>query len=215
LLKKFSLHGSSRPELKALGRDSDHLTGLRGQIYANAKKILVWSVVGAALALATILPLISVHEKSALSKSANAAISYWQDRTESINLSFDRLHALTQVPCSDAHINAMRAIAFESLIIRDVFYLNAHRPLCSSTSGASIEQWPARSNPDFVSERSRSIWRDIEISLAPGVRSSLAVEGDYGMLIGHPDAPIPISAKGYRLNIVFVNRKTSVAWTTE
>ncbi|MDP9894858.1 sensor c-di-GMP phosphodiesterase-like protein [Variovorax boronicumulans] len=198
LPKNFLQDGSA-----ASRRDSDPEAKALGQLIAKRKMIVLWSTLSVMITLAGGAAVINVAEQEKIRSAAAAVIAKPLERVTEINLAFQELQALEVQPCTMQHLEALRSIAFRSAIIRDVIYRD-QGVLCSANLGTAASALPSQ-NPDFATEGGRQIWRNVDLSLAPGVKSTLVKEGRYGLLIA-PEDPGAVSSGHYALSVVLLNR---------
>lgn len=194
-----------RGDLAVSRRDSDPMATALGQLGSNKRAIVLGSMLGVFIALGVAGAAIDVHEQLKIRSTALAVIAKPLERVADINSAFQELHTLNSRPCSAAHLATLRSIAFRSTIIRDVTYQGARGLRCSGNLGSSASTIQLHS-PDFISESGRQIWRNIDLPLSPGVKSTLVKEGAYELLIAPENQPVSVHGGYYALSIVLLNK---------
>lgn len=190
-------------------RDNDPDGSVLGQMVSNRRRIIVWATFGAVVALAVLCAFLIADEQRKIRSAAATVISKPLERVAEINAAFAELRALDAQPCSATHLAALRSIAFRSAIIRDVVYQGESAgSRCNGNLGAAASGLPSKS-PDFTTETGRQIWRNIDLPLSPGVKSTLVKEGAYELLIAPEKLPATVEDGQYALSVVLLNRASS------
>ncbi|MGJ7574431.1 EAL domain-containing protein [Variovorax sp. RB2P76] len=199
-----------QPSKSAIARrDSDPDASASGQLVFHRQRIIVWSALGVVIALAVLCAALIAEEQRKIRIAAAMVISKPLERAAEINAAFQELHALDTQPCSAMHLAALRSIAFRSAVIRDVTYQGESAGLrCSGNLGPAASTLPSKS-PDFTTETGRRIWRNIDLPLSPGVKSTLVKEGGYDLLIAPEKQPVTVQNGYYALSVVLLNRASS------
>lgn len=190
-------------------RDSDPNASVSGQLISNRQRVLVWSALGVVVVLAVLCAVLIAQEQRKIRIAAASVISKPLERVTEINAAFEELHALNAQPCSDLHLAALRSFAFRSAVIRDVIYQGESDGLrCSGNLGRAASTLPSK-NPDFITETGRRVWRNIELPLSAGVKSTLIKEGGYELLVAPEKQPATVEDGYYALSVVLLNRASS------
>jgi len=175
---------------------------------SNRRRIIAWSTLGIVATLAVLCAFLIADEQRKIRTAAAAVISRPLERVAEVNAAFAELHALDARPCSATHLEALRSIAFRSAIIRDVVYQGEGAgPRCNGNIGAAASSLPSDS-PDFTTETGRRIWRNVDLPLSPGVKSTLVKEGTYELLIAPEKQPATVEDGRYALSVVLLNSAT-------
>ena len=186
-------------------RDSDPEATALGQLASRKALILFGSVLGVLIAFVGVGAAIDGGEQRRIRSAVEGVIARPLERIAEVNSAFLELHPLEAKPCSATHLAALRSIAFRSAIVRDVIYQDERGVRCSGNLGASASSLPSQ-YPDFITEAGRQIWRNVEIALAPGVKSTLVKEGRYELLISPEGQPVAVDGGYYALSVVLLNR---------
>jgi sensor c-di-GMP phosphodiesterase-like protein len=204
------LCGDFHPSKSAtLRRDNDPQASVPGQLVSNRRRIVALSTLGSVVTLAVLCACLIADEQRKIRSAAAAVISKPLERVAEINAAFEELRALDAQPCSATHLAALRSIAFRSAIIRDVIYRGEDSgSRCNGNLGAAASSLPSKS-PDFTTEMGRRIWRNVDLPLSPGVKSTLVKEGGYELLIAPEKQPATVEDGYYALSIVLLNRASS------
>lgn len=187
-------------------RDSDPRATLTGQLISSRKTITLWSTLGIAIALAGLCTALAGSEQRRIRSAAETVIAKPLERVAEVNAAFHELQALDAPPCSATQLAALRSIAFRSAIIRDVIFRGDNAGLrCSGNLGSEASKLPSKS-PDFTAETGRRIWRNVDLALSPGVKSTLVQEGSYELLVAPENQPLTVEDGYYALSVVLLNR---------
>lgn len=190
-------------------RDSHPEATVMGQLMSRRHRTSLWSILGMLVALAAVGGFLIADEQNKIRSAAATVIAKPLERVAEVNAAFQELHALDVPACSPMHLAALRSIAFRSAIIRDVIFQAEHPgQRCSGNLGAAASALPSKS-PDFTSETGRQIWRNVDLPLSPGVKSTLVQEGGYELLIAPESQPATAEHGYYALSVVLLNRASS------
>ncbi|OAK61371.1 hypothetical protein A3K87_20770 [Variovorax paradoxus] len=189
-------------------RDNDPEASVLGQMVSNRRRIIACSALGIVVTIAVLCAFLIADEQRKIRTAAATVISRPLERVAEVNAAFAELHALDAQPCSATHLEALRSIAFRSAIIRDVVYQGEGAgPRCNGNIGAAASSLPSDS-PDFTTETGRRIWRNVDLPLSPGVKSTLVKEGAYELLIAPEKQPATVEDGRYALSVVLLNSAT-------
>ena len=128
--------------------------------------------------------------KTQIMALATDVLRRYEESADQLFAAQDRLiRAGAADPCSDANIAIMRELDISSSYLQAVGYVSGTRLICSSLGkyGKGIELGP----PDFVSQHGVSIWKAIELPIAPGTKFLIGARGGYAPVI-HRDIALDV-----------------------